>query len=115
MAQADGTGSKVAERDEEAKQVRGRALVHGRSQKPVRLTLTTRQEKHRVLVKAPRSMKLGFIASRSGNGGKHEEDTNQPRQGAGRVAAGIVWGRVQARAVDCGIILQQNNNPPAQK
>lgn len=42
---------------EEAKQVRGRALVQGRSQKPARLTLTTRQEKYRVLVK---TLKLGF-------------------------------------------------------
>lgn len=89
MAQADGTGSKVAERDEKAKQVRGRALVHGRSQKPVRLTLTTRQQKHRVLVKAPRSMKLGFIASRSGNGGKHEEDTNHPDEELGEELLGL--------------------------
>lgn len=62
MVQADGTGSKVAERDEEAKQVRGRAPAQGRSQNPVRLTLTTRQEKHRVLGQAPKSLKLGFIA-----------------------------------------------------
>lgn len=59
LVQADRTGSKEAEGDEE---VTGRALVWGRSQKPVRLTVTSRQEKYRVLVKAPKSMKLGFIA-----------------------------------------------------